>query len=120
MKPDFLPLQKPNGKPLRRYADLGLDSRVCGLARSKKEDVDVCLDCDVDMVHVFIPTSEVQRTHTIHKSAEEVLDITREIVGYVRDHSDLCMFSAMDATRTDWDYLVKGVPGGSRGGSDGN
>ena len=59
------------------------------------------------MVHVFIPTSEVQRTHTIHKSAEEVLDITREIVGYVRDHSDLCMFSAMDATRTDWDYLVK-------------
>ena len=92
---------------MKAIAALGLDSRICGLARSKKEDVDICLDCDVDMVHVFIPTSEVQRTHTIHKSAEEVLDITRDIVGYVRDHSDLCMFSAMDATRTDWDYLVQ-------------
>jgi 2-isopropylmalate synthase len=85
----------------------GLSSLVCGLARSKKEDVDACLDCDVDMVHVFIPTSEVQRTHTIHKTPEEVLDITREIVGYVREHSDRCMFSAMDATRTEWDYLVR-------------
>ncbi|HOP67680.1 MAG TPA: 2-isopropylmalate synthase [Methanoregulaceae archaeon] len=86
---------------------LGLDSVVCGLARSRKEDVDACLDSDVDMVHVFIPTSEVQRVHTIKKSPEEVLDITGEIVAYVRDHCDLCMFSAMDATRTDHDYLIQ-------------
>ena len=59
------------------------------------------------MVHVFIPTSEVQRVHTINKTPEEVLDITREIVWYVRDHCELCMFSAMDATRTDPDYLIE-------------
>ncbi len=52
------------------------------------------------MVHVFIPTSEVQRTHTIKKSHEEVLAITADIVGYTRDHIDEVMFSAMDATRT--------------------
>jgi len=28
----------------------------------------------VDMVHVFIPTSEVQRVHTIKKSREQVLE----------------------------------------------
>ncbi|OPY45315.1 MAG: 2-isopropylmalate synthase [Methanoregulaceae archaeon PtaU1.Bin222] len=92
---------------VKAIADLGLDSVVCGLARSRKEDVDACLDCGVDMVHVFIPTSEVQRVHTIKKSCDEVLEITGEIVSYVRDHCDLCMFSAMDATRTDLDYLVQ-------------
>ncbi|OPX67848.1 MAG: 2-isopropylmalate synthase [Methanoregulaceae archaeon PtaB.Bin056] len=92
---------------VKAIADLGLESIVCGLARSRKEDVDACLDCGVDMVHVFIPTSEVQRVHTIKKSCEEVLEITGEIVSYVRDHCDLCMFSAMDATRTDLDYLVQ-------------
>ena len=41
------------------------------------------------------------------RSPEEVLDITGEIISYVRDHCDLCMFSAMDATRTDPDYLIQ-------------
>ena len=65
---------------VRTIAGLGLDSFVCGLARSRKEDVDACLDCGVDMVHVFIPTSDVQRIHTINKTREEVLEIT------CRDH----------------------------------
>ncbi|HQD26744.1 MAG TPA: 2-isopropylmalate synthase, partial [Methanoculleus thermophilus] len=86
---------------------LGLTSQICGLARSLRADVDACIDCDVDMVHVFIPTSDVQREYTIKKTREEVLDATGEIVSYVRDHLDQCMFSAMDATRTDWDYLIE-------------
>lgn len=92
---------------VKAIADLGLDSKVCGLARSRREDVDACIECGVDMVHVFIPTSDVQRLHTIRKSKEEVLGITGEIVSYVRDHCDLCMFSAMDATRTERDYLIE-------------
>jgi 2-isopropylmalate synthase len=92
---------------VKAIADLGLDSFICGLARSTTGDVDTCLDCGVDMVHVFIPTSEVQRVHTIKKSPEEVLRITGDIIAYVRDHCDLCMFSAMDATRTEPDYLIQ-------------
>jgi 2-isopropylmalate synthase len=92
---------------VKAIADLDLESVICGLARSRTEDVDACLECGVDMVHVFIPTSEVQRVHTIKKTPEEVLDITKEIVSYVRDHCDLCMFSAMDATRTEQDYLIR-------------
>ena len=80
---------------------------ICGLARSVKADVDTCLDCNVDMVHVFIPTSDIQRENTINKSRKEVLEITADIIGHIRKHSDLCMFSAMDATRTDWDYLIE-------------
>jgi 2-isopropylmalate synthase len=86
---------------------LGLESVICGLARSVKADVDTCLDCNVDMVHVFIPTSDIQRENTINKSRKEVLDITADIIGHIRKHSELCMFSAMDATRTDWDYLIE-------------
>ncbi len=92
---------------VQSIARLGLSSNVCGLARSRREDVDACLSCDVDLVHVFIPTSEVQQIHTINKSPGEVLAITSEIISYVRDHYGGCMFSAMDATRTSWDYLIE-------------
>ena len=59
---------------------LDLEANICGLARSVKADVDACLDCDMDMVHVFIPTSDIQRENTINKTREEVLAITDEII----------------------------------------
>lgn len=87
-------------------ARMGLSANVCGLARMTRGDVDAALSCGVDMVHVFIPTSDVQRIHTIKKSREEVLEATLEVVGYARERCDQVLFSAMDATRTEWDYLV--------------
>nr|WP_220683000.1 2-isopropylmalate synthase [Methanofollis formosanus] len=80
---------------------------ICGLARMRRDDVDACLECGVDMVHVFIPTSEVQREHTVRMSMDEVLAATAEVVGYAREHVGQVLFSPMDATRTDWDDLVK-------------
>jgi 2-isopropylmalate synthase len=92
---------------VRAIAAEGLEAVVCGLARSVKGDVDRCIDAGVDMVHVFIPTSEVQRTHTIRKSHQEVVAITGDIVRYARDHTDKVLFSAMDATRTGLPELIE-------------
>ncbi len=92
---------------VRAIARMGLQAEICGLARMLKSDVDACLDCEVDLVHVFIPTSEIQLTHTIKKSHEQVIEATREVVGYVREHVDRCMFSPMDATRTELPFLIE-------------
>lgn len=96
--------EKQNVKEITR---MGLDLNVCGLSRSVFSDLDICLECEVDMVHTFIPTSDVQRIHTIKKSKEEVLDMTVKAVEYIKDHGVKCMFSPMDATRTDFDYLIQ-------------
>ncbi len=85
----------------------GLNSTVCGLSRVIKEDIDACLDCDVDMVHTFVSTSDIQIKYTIKKSKEEILSMATEAVSYIKDHGVSCLFSAMDATRSDLDYLVR-------------
>ncbi len=92
---------------VKEIAAEGLESLVCGLSRSLKSDVDKCLDSNVDMVHIFIPTSEIQRTYTIRKSHSEVLEITGGIISYAKDHCKDIMFSAMDATRTEPDKLIE-------------
>jgi 2-isopropylmalate synthase len=92
---------------VKAIAAESLDAVVCGLARSVKGDIDRCIDAGVDMVHVFIPTSEVQRTHTIRKTHREVVEITGDIVEYAREHADKVLFSAMDATRTDLPDLIE-------------
>lgn len=92
---------------VKAIASENLDAIVCGLARATRNDVDNCIDANVDMVHVFIPTSEVQRIHTIRKSHEEVVAITGDIISYARDHTDKVLFSAMDATRTGISELIE-------------
>jgi 2-isopropylmalate synthase len=97
---------------VKRIADADLDLQICGLSRVIKSDIDTCLDCGVDMIHTFVSTSDVQRITTIKKSRDEVYKMAVEAVEYIKDHGMKCMFSAMDATRTDLDYLIsiyKGV-----------
>lgn len=97
---------------VKRIADAGFNLKVCGLARVIRSDIDACLDCNVDMVHTFVSTSDVQRISTIKKSRDEVYRMAIDAVEYIKDHGAECMFSAMDATRTDVDYLIsiyKGV-----------
>lgn len=92
---------------VREVASEGLESSICGLARAREADVEACAACGVDMIHVFIPTSEVQRVHTIRKTHEEVIAITQSIVRSACDHADQVMFSAMDATRTGISELIQ-------------
>ncbi|CAD6493658.1 MAG: 2-isopropylmalate synthase [Candidatus Argoarchaeum ethanivorans] len=80
---------------------------ICGLARVIKDDIDACIRCDVDMVHTFVSTSDVQRIYTIKKSQDEVCGMAVEAVQYIKDHGVKCMFSAMDATRTELSYLKR-------------
>jgi len=72
-----------------------------------KKDIDACFESDVALVHTFVPTSDVQRIYTIKKSQEEVIQLAVEAVQYIKDHGLKCMFSAMDATRTDPAYLIE-------------
>ncbi len=92
---------------VKEIASLGLNAKICGLARVVRDDIDAAIKAGVDMVHIFVPTSKIQVEHTIQKSREEIIDIAVDCVEYIKDHGLLCMFSAMDATRTELDYLKK-------------
>jgi 2-isopropylmalate synthase len=92
---------------VKTIANLGLDSKICGLSRIVRSDIDSALDSEVDMVHIFISTSRIQIEHTIKKSRDEIIQMAVDAVEYIKDNGRLCMFSAMDATRTEMEYLIK-------------
>jgi 2-isopropylmalate synthase len=90
---------------VRQIARAGLNAKVCGLSRIVKKDAQACLDADVGMVHVFVPTSDIQIAHTIKLSHDEIVAGARETVEFVKDNGRMCLFSAMDATRTSPEFL---------------
>jgi len=91
----------------RDIAKLGLSSEIMGLARMKKIDIDKVIEADMDSIHVFISTSDLHLREQMQMTREEAIDSIIEQVTYAKDHYSTVLFSAMDATRTDLDYLIK-------------
>jgi 2-isopropylmalate synthase len=92
-------------KVVKEIAKEGLEAEVCGLARATRGDIDDAIDCDVDLVHVFIPTSPVQMKYAVNMTPEQVLVATVDHVEYVKKHGLKCEFSPMDATRSKLSFL---------------
>lgn len=94
-------------RAVQDITNLGLDSKISVLSRSVPKDVEVALDCDVDMVSVFIATSELHLKYKLHMTCAEAVKCAFETVEFAKDHGLIVRFSAEDATRTDFDLLKK-------------
>ena len=92
-------------KAIKDIARLGLRSKLYGLARCRREDIDSVVDCGLRYVHIFIATSDVHLRYKLKKTREEVIGLTDDAVRYAVSKGLEVMFSCEDATRTDMDYL---------------
>ena len=92
-------------KCVTAIAGLGLDSRICGFARAKKEDIAAAIDCGVDMVSIFIPTSDLHVRVKFKKPREKVLEDSLAMIDFARDRGVAVRFAAEDASRTDVAFL---------------
>ncbi|MGD0230801.1 MAG: 2-isopropylmalate synthase, partial [Syntrophorhabdales bacterium] len=94
---------------VRQIAEVVKSSQVAGLARANFEDIDRAWEAVKDAanprIHTFISTSDIHLKYQIRKSRDEALRIAEESVRRARTYTSNVEFSAMDATRTDWDYL---------------
>jgi 2-isopropylmalate synthase len=86
-------------------------SVIIGLCRAKDEDIkaawDAVKDARMPGLHTFIATSDIHLKYQLRMSREEVLKSVEESVGICKSLAPSVEFSAMDATRSDWDFLVE-------------
>ncbi len=84
---------------------------IAGLARAVKKDIDACREAlkpaRRPRIHTFIGTSDIHVKFITNTTREEVLRRSIEAVKLARNYCDDVEYSAMDATRTDFDYLCK-------------
>ncbi len=84
---------------------------ICGLARCVEQDIRTCWDAIKDAerprIHTFVSTSDIHLKHQMRASREEVIALTKKMVELA---ASLCPgdveFSAMDATRSEVDFLA--------------
>jgi methanogen homocitrate synthase len=84
-----------------------LNAQILVLSRTKKEDIDMAVDCDVDGIITFMGTSDLHLKHKLKISQEDALNICMNSIEHAKDHGLFVAFSAEDATRTNLDFLKK-------------
>lgn len=90
---------------VKEIANQGFNSRICCLSRAVKGDVDAALECDVDIVSIFIAMSDMHLKYKYHRSLEEMLGCAKEAIEYATDHGLKVRFAAEDSSRTPIDRL---------------
>ena len=94
-------------RAIRELMNADLKCEVCALTRTKKSDIDAALSCNVNSIHTFISTSNIQMKYALGMNQDEVVEKATESIQYIKDHGLICEFSPMDATRTEKTFLER-------------
>lgn len=89
------------------------NSTICGLARAIPKDIEAAGEAvrraKSGRIHTFVSTSDIHLKYQMKKSQAEVLEIAQKSVRLARKLCEDVEFSAMDASRTEIDYLCQVV-----------
>ena len=94
---------------------------VAGLARAIPADIaragEAVRHAQRGRIHTFVSTSAIHLAHQMRKTQDEVIEIILKTVAQARDLVEDVEWSAMDATRTEIDYLCRCVEAAIRSGA---
>ena len=89
------------------------NATIAGLARAIPADIDrageAVRHARHGRIHTFVSTSPIHLAHQMRKTEDEVIEIIQKTVTQARNLIDDVEWSAMDATRTPIEYLMRCV-----------
>ncbi len=93
--------------------EFGDRARICGLARSRDEDIDraweALKEAKRSRIHVFLATSSIHRQHKLRMEKGEIVRRAVEAVKRAKGYVEDVEFSPEDAARTEHDFLAEVV-----------
>ncbi len=96
---------------VKAIAETVKDCTVASLARANIQDIDAAWEAvkgaAAPRIHLFIATSPLHMEYKLKMTPEQVLEAAASMTAYAKKLCSDVEFSAEDATRSDWDFLVK-------------
>ena len=84
---------------------------VAGLARSNRNDIEraakAIQGAESARIHTFIASSDIHLEHKLKMTRDELIERIAAMVALAKSFTSDVEFSAEDATRSDWDFLVQ-------------
>lgn len=96
---------------VRDIAQAVQNCQIAGLCRALPADIDRGWDAirhnPQARIHTFLATSDIHMKYKLRKERHQVLEMAEAAVKYAVSKTSNVEFSAEDASRSDWDFLVQ-------------
>jgi len=101
-------ISRSERKAISTIAGEGLKSDIGVTVRANKEDIRYAIDCNVDRVHLFYPTSRLHLKYKLNipRTQEEAKSVIIEMIDYIKDHGLRVDFIPEDSSRTNPEFLI--------------
>lgn len=94
---------------VKRICDEIEQAQVCGLSRTRKEDIEKTLKAlepaHNPKIHIFIATSDIHLEYKLRMTREQVIESACSAISFAKKYLDQIEFSCEDASRSDPKYL---------------
>ena len=94
-------------KAIQRIAGLGLKAEIVAHSIAARAGIDKAKDCGADRIAIFYATSKIHLDAKLHKTQEQAIEIICDHIAYARSLGLKVRYTPEDATRTDFEFLVK-------------
>lgn len=94
-------------KSIKRIMELGLKARVSAWNRMNTGDIKQSMDCGVDIIHISVPSSDIQIKTKLNKDRNWVIDNMRECILHAMDKGFEVTIGLEDASRADFKFMMR-------------
>ncbi|MBI1793659.1 MAG: Lrp/AsnC ligand binding domain-containing protein [Chloroflexi bacterium] len=113
------PSVSPNvAAAIERIASLGLQAEIVAHSIASRPGIDRAKACGANRVAIFYATSNIHLDAKLHKTQEQAIDIITGHVAYARGLGLKVRYTPEDATRTDFEFLVRVCNAALEAGAD--
>ena len=103
----FPAVSKDELKTIKEITSLGLSADILALSRITRPDIDAAVESGVDVVLLFIATSDIHLKYKLRKTREEILEKSIQALDYCKERGIKASISSEDSTRTDINFLLR-------------
>lgn len=93
-------------KSIEKIRELGLKSKISTWNRMSIQDINDSIDCSVDIIHISVPSSDIQIKSKLNKDKQWIIENMRRCISYVKNKSIQVTIGLEDASRADINFLI--------------
>jgi len=103
----FPSTSKEEQKTIRYITRLGLKAKIGVTVRANIEDIKCAIDCGVNTIFLFAPTSKLHIYYKFGMNYEGINNMIFKAIEYAKMHNLDVYFISEDTSRSDFQYIIK-------------
>lgn len=103
-------------KSVEEIVKLGLNAKISAWSRMNLKDIEEAALCNVDIIHISVPSSELQIRKKMKKNYSWVINNMKRCIQYAKKREFEVTIGLEDASRADMDFMFEIIDEGIKSG----